>query len=397
MPIYAASGPLGGKAMTARGFLGRTVAVVALCASAVAASAQGVPIVDGNMLKQNLAILLEQENDYGRQQGKLSRAEAQLQLDAQIIAELDKLIDAGALPAENTADMVKTLEDGAGQPEASADSLYNPDDQNPAADKTFGDAALTVEEVIIAGAKATYSHAGVSKAGLSQAQWRALLQAMIWQESRFNPFVGSHAGAWGLTQLMPGTAAEVGVAADYRTNPYSQVIGGATYLARMLSMFDGDIVLSLAAYNAGPGNVQKHGGVPPFKETQHYVQVIPAKYNEYLAAIGGVDALGTIDPVDAAGANLAMSGAGSSEYGADMAKEIAAIAHRLKAIIIQMEQNQNPSQAWALNTYARAEMGRIMTLRVRVLAAQSKTVSAAALQQATAHAEERNYMNFSNE
>lgn len=375
----------------------KAVAVAGLCASTVIASAQGVPIIDGNLLKQNLAILTEQERDLGRQQGKLSRAEAQLQLDAEIIAELDKLIDAGSLPAENTTDMVQTLEDGAGQPAASVENLYNPQDKNPAADKTFGDAALTVEEVIIAGAKATYSHAGVSKAGLSQAQWRALLQAMIWQESRFNPFIGSHVGAWGLTQLMPGTAKEVGVAGDYRTNPYSQVVGGATYLARMLSMFDGNIVLSLAAYNAGPGNVQKYGGVPPFKETQHYVQVIPAKYNEYLAAIGGVDALGTIEPVDAAGANLAMMGNGSSAYGGNTAQEIAAIAHRLKAIISQMEQNQNPSQAWALNTYARAEMGRIMALRVRVLAAETKTVSAEALQQATAHAEERSYMTFSND
>ncbi|WP_265501288.1 lytic transglycosylase domain-containing protein [Paracoccus beibuensis] len=377
--------------------LTKAVAVGGLYASTVIASAQGVPIIDGNLLKQNLSILTEQESDLGRQQGKLSRAEAQLQLDAEIIAELDKLIDAGSLPAENTADMVQTLEDGAGQPAASVENLYNPQDKNPAADKTFGDAALTVEEVIIAGAKATYSHAGVSQAGLSQAQWRALLQAMIWQESRFNPFIGSHAGAWGLTQLMPGTAKEVGVAGDYRTNPYSQVLGGATYLARMLSMFDGNIVLSLAAYNAGPGNVQKYGGVPPFKETQHYVQVIPAKYNEYLAAIGGVDALGTIEAVDAAGANLAMMGDGSSAYGGNTAQEIAAIAHRLKAIISQMEQNQNPSQAWALNTYARAEMGRIMVLRVRVLAAQNKTVSAEALQQATAHAEERKYMTFSND
>ncbi len=165
----------------------------------------------------------------------------------------------------------------------------------------------------------------------------------------------------------------------------------------MLSMFDGNIVIALAAYNAGPGNVQKYGGVPPFKETQHYVQVIPTKYNEYLASIGGVDALGTIAPVDAAGANLAMMGDGASAYGGNMAQEIAAIAHRLTAILRQMEQNQNPTQAWALNSSARAEMARIMTLRVRVLAANTKTVTAEALQQAAAHAEERNYMTFSND
>lgn len=374
-----------------------SAAIAGLLASASTVPAQGVPIIDGNLLKQNLAILTEQGRDLGRQQGRLSRAQAQLQLDADIIAELDRLIDASALPAGDTADMVQGLEDGAGDPAASADSLYNPGDTNPAANRMFGDAAPTVEKVIIAGAKATHGQSGVSKAGLSQVQWRALLQAMIWQESRFNPFIGSHAGAWGLTQLMPGTAAEVGVASDYRTNPYSQVVGGGTYLARMLSMFGGNIVLSLAAYNAGPGNVRKYDGVPPFDETQHYVRVIPAKYNEYLTAIGGADALGTIDPVLAAGANLALTGDGSSAYGANAARDIAAIAHRLKTIIVQMEQNQNPSQAWALNTYARAEMGRIMALRVRVMAAQNKTVSADALQQAAAHAEERNYTTFSNE
>ena len=373
------------------------LAVAALGANTAPAPAQGVPIIDPNLLRQNLAILAEQERDLGRQQGRLERSNALLQIDADIIAELDKLIEAGNLPVDGTGDMIQTLEDGAGDPAASADSLYNPDDTNPAAGKTFGDAALTVEEVIIAGSKATYGHAGVSKAGLSQAQWRALIQAMIWQESRFNPHAGSPKGAYGLTQLMPGTAKDLGVDPDYRTNPYSQVYGGATYLARMLSMFDGNIVIALAAYNAGPGNVQKYGGVPPFKETQHYVQVIPTKYNEYLAAIGGVDALGTIAPVDAAGANLAMMGDAASVYGGNMAQEIAAIAHRLKAILSQMEQNQNPTQAWALNSYARAEMARIMTLRVRVLAANTKTVTAEALQQAAAHAEERNYMTFSND
>lgn len=64
----------------------------------------------------------------------------------------------------------------------------------------------------------------------------------------------------------------------------------------MLNMFDGNIIHALAAYNAGPGNVQDYGGVPPFAETQHYVVVIPQQYNSYLAAVGGIDALGTIDP-----------------------------------------------------------------------------------------------------
>lgn len=385
--------------MKARRSFKLTVVTAALCAilSPVSLFAQGVPIIDGNLLRQNLAILTEQERDLGRQGRKLSRLEAQLQIDASIISELNRIIDAAALPRASTAQMIQTLEDGAGQPEASVENLYNPDDRNPAADRTFGDAEMTVEQVIIEGSKATYHLPGVAKAGLSQAQWRALVQAMIWQESRFNPFIGSHAGAWGLTQLMPGTAVEVGVGADYRTNPYSQVVGGATYLARMLNRQNGNIVLALAAYNAGPGNVDKYGGVPPFKETQHYVQVIPQKYNEYLAAMGGVDALGTIDPIDAAGANLAMAGSAAAAYSSYTADDLASIAHRLVAIISQMQQNQNPSKAWALNTYARAEMGRLMALRMRIQAAQNKTVSAAAIHQATIYAEERAFLEFSNE
>lgn len=379
----------------------RRLLYAAVSASAVilgcgSAGAQGVPVVDGNLLKQELAILKLLDEDVTRQKTRLERQHEALMIDNEIIAELDKLINAVSVPTDSTADMVQTLEEGAGNSAAAADTLYDPHDSNPAADKTFGDAAVSIEQVIIDGAKATYGLPGVSAAGLSQAQWRALLQALIWQESRFNPFIGSSVGAWGLTQLMPGTAAEVGVAADYRTNPRSQVIGGATYLARMLQRQKGNIVHALAAYNAGPGNVDKYGGVPPFKETQHYVVVIPQKYNEYLGKIGGVDALGTIDAGTVAAANLALAGSASADYANVTAAEISAIAHRVKTIITTMQQNQNPAQAWVLNTYARAEMARVLALRSRVLAAGSKTVSAVALQQAAAHAAERNYMKWEN-
>lgn len=382
--------------MSLRGLLYGAVSAFAVILGCGAASAQGVPIIDGNLLKQELSILKLREDDVARQKTRLERQQDSLQIDNEIIAELDKLINAVSVPTESTAEMVQGLEDGAGNSAAAADTLYNPDDSNPAAAKTFGDASVSIEQVIIDGSKATYGLPGVSAAGLSQAQWRALVQAMIWQESRFNPFIGSSVGAWGLTQLMPGTAAEVGVAGDYRTNPYSQVVGGATYLARMLKRQNGNIVHALAAYNAGPGNVDKYGGVPPFKETQHYVVVIPQKYNEYLSKIGGVDALGTIDAGTVAAANLALSGAASADYANHTATEIAAIAHRVKAIITTMQQNQNPAQAWVLNTYARAEMARVLALRSRVLAARSQTVSAVALQQAAAHATERNYMKWEN-
>lgn len=108
-----------------------------------------------------------------------------------------------------------------------------------------------------------------------------LVEAVAWRESRFHTGALSAKGAIGVMQLMPDTARDLGV--DPR-DPAQNIRGGALYLRRMMSAFGGDVRLALAAYNAGPAAVRKHGGVPPYAETQAYVTSILGR----MAATGAV-------------------------------------------------------------------------------------------------------------
>lgn len=104
----------------------------------------------------------------------------------------------------------------------------------------------------------------------------ALVRAMIWVESRYDPYAVSPAGARGLMQLTPDTARSVGVANAF--DPRQNVFGGVKYLSLLLKEHDGDLRLALASYNAGPAAVRRHGGVPPYGETQEYLTKIGRRF-----------------------------------------------------------------------------------------------------------------------
>ena len=106
----------------------------------------------------------------------------------------------------------------------------------------------------------------------------ALVEAVVLQESGGNAAAKSGAGAQGLMQLMPSTAAALGVTNPY--NPVQNLTGGITYLLEQLKRFNGNMTLALAAYNAGPYAVKEYGGVPPYRETQNYVRDVMALYQE---------------------------------------------------------------------------------------------------------------------
>ncbi|RJL05470.1 lytic transglycosylase domain-containing protein [Paracoccus aestuarii] len=355
------------------------------------ALAQGVPVHDPVKNAREAQITAQMEADLAMQRRKDAERARINQAEGQRREALGRISDGMTLPegGQSALQMIAGLEAGtapAGQVYAAGNS--------PAADRLFGDGRENVEQIIIRAARDTHH---LQKAGLSLVQWRCWLQALIWQESRFNPHAQSPVGAYGLTQIMPATAGDLGIAATYRSDPYVQAEGGARYLAQRLNEFDGDMILALAAYNAGAGNVRKHGGVPPFAETRKYVEVIPRKYAEYMTRIGAADQIGIIEPSYVANAERALIGGAVMDHASDAAMDMDLAMARLDAVIARLPEAGNAAEAMALNSYLRAEFARLLVVRTRLVAARARPMSAEQVAAASAFAQERRFMDFKGE
>ena len=122
----------------------------------------------------------------------------------------------------------------------------------------------------------------------------SLVRAVIKQESDFNPYSVSSSGAIGLMQLMPQTAGSMMVRDAF--DPRQSILGGTRFLRILANMFNGDLVLTIAAYNAGPNAVIRHAGVPPYEETQNYVRQVLRYYYTYRAAVPATGAVAATSP-----------------------------------------------------------------------------------------------------
>jgi len=153
---------------------------------------------------------------------------------------------------------------------------------------TFSAAPVKSAEVVIPKAKVDLGEFNrlIDAAATRYRIPRALVRAIMHAESNFNPMALSNKGASGLMQLMPGTAQEMYVKDIFGVR--DNIEGGTRYLRVLANMFDGDMVKMIAAYNAGPEAVRKHGGkVPPYAETQAYVKKVVGLYRQYKVQLKG--------------------------------------------------------------------------------------------------------------
>lgn len=328
------------------------------------ATAQGVPIVDPKSIIQHGLEIAQMSYLTG---GRELEADKKRRIDELHQDQLDAL-DATLAMMTGQTPWIGDLEV---IPGAEAEVLYAVEDNNPYAARLFGDAKTSIEEMIVATAQKYAGHPGLARAGLNPVEFRIWFQSLVKQESGFSIGARSPVGAFGLTQVMPDTAKDLGIYPAYYDDPMLQLDGGARYFLTQLNTF-GSVPLALAAYNAGPGNVTKYGGIPPFEETQNYVVRITGFFNAYAGKITGVDQVGTFDPRDMAIAEASNTSDAGLHYGMAASLEIEASLKRLRSIIERIPMTKSTKEALDLNSYARAEAVRIGLMVERVKAARVK-------------------------
>ncbi|WP_347140727.1 lytic transglycosylase domain-containing protein [Paracoccus sp. SSK6] len=273
--------------------------------------------------------------------------------------------------------------------------IYAIPDNNPYAARIMGDAPLTIEQMIADTAQAHAGHPALARAGIDAVEFRCWLQALVKQESNFSIGARSPVGAFGLTQIMPGTFTELGIPDDgSRQDPRTQLDGGARYLLKGLGMF-GTMPLALAAYNAGPGAVSRYGGIPPYAETRTYVARITDYYNRYAARMGGdPQAIGTLDPRDMVIAEASNVSDAALGYAAVSLNTMHGSMTRLQDILRQVETTRSAKAAMDLNTYARAEVARMAVILTRLQAVERKVEAARTALLLEAYARDEDYLNM---
>ena len=332
--------------------------------------AQGVPIIDGTRVSNLISRLAEQAQDALKQEEKLRQQTRLNEIEDEQLAAYERFL------ADTTGTTyLSSFEDGSGT-FPPADEVYPIDETSPESQRLFGEGE-TVEAMLIATAHRYETHPGVVKVGLTPTTWRILFQSLVKQESAFNNAAISPVGALGFCQLMPGTAADLGVDPS---DPLQNLDGGARYLATQLNTF-GRIDFALAAYNAGPGNVQKYGGVPPFEETQNYVRRISGFYDAYVSEITGADVTGTLAGVEGASAEWGNMSSAFIGYSGQQSGQIEAAMSRIKGFLEEAKP-QTPKEAVDQNTYMIAERARLMALTLRLRAGTVKVEAASGLSDA---------------
>ena len=359
------------------------LAVTALLLAPLGAAGQGVPVIDGSRLANTISRVAEAARDALQQGTKLATREEQSDLEEQQLEAYERFLQ----ETTGTWD-VGAFEAGEGENFPSADAAYPIVDVHPDADRLFGENA-SVERMIIETARRYQDHPGVAAGGLNPVTWRILFQSLIKQESRFNNAAVSHAGAMGFCQLMPGTASDLGV--DPR-DPWENLDGGARYILTQLNAY-GRIDHALAAYNAGPGNVNKYGGVPPFEETQNYVVRIRQYYEEYLSQITALDTVGTLIGADGANAAWGNWADASMGYDTHMGAQLDAAMRRSYELLRRAEPT-SAKEAVDHNTYMAAERARILALHLRQRAAAIRVEAAQGLTEAAEQLEQTQFWRY---